>query len=154
MKKNLLCPNCKKRVEKYINPFPTADIIIECTTPLHEKGIVLIKRKNYPRLWAIPGGFVDYGESLEKCAVREALEETGLKIKITEQFYTYSDPRRDKRMHTITTVFIAKAHGYPKADDDADFAKIFTGKTIPHIMAFDHKKIINEYFEYKRYCQK
>ncbi|MBI5206694.1 MAG: NUDIX hydrolase [Candidatus Firestonebacteria bacterium] len=135
---------------KYDNPLPTADIIIECTTPSGEKGIILIKRKNYPKQWAIPGGFVEYGESLENCAIREAKEEVGLDIKLVQQFYIYSDPKRDKRHHTITTVFIALANGYPQASDDAVLCKIFTEKTVPLNMAFDHYKIIKQYFKYKK----
>ena len=104
----------------YQNPIPTVDIIIET-----EKGIVLIKRKNPPYGWAIPGGFVDYGESLEEAAIREAKEETGLDVKLIKQFHTYSDPNRDPRQHTITTVYIAKAKGTPKAGDDAADLGVF-----------------------------
>ena len=97
------------------NPIPTVDIIIE----LENKGIILIKRKNPPPGWAIPGGFVDYGESLEQTAIREAKEETSLDVELILQFHTYSDPKRDKRMHTLTTDYVAKCKGIPKADDDA-----------------------------------
>ena len=90
----------------YKNPIPTVDIIIEL-----ESGIVFIKRANPPFGWALPGGYVDYGESLEEAACREALEETGLKIELLGQFHTYSDPLRDTRQHNISTVFIAKAEG-------------------------------------------
>jgi ADP-ribose pyrophosphatase YjhB (NUDIX family) len=96
------------------NPIPTVDIIIE-----YKGGIILIKRKNPPEGWALPGGFVDYGESLETAAFREAKEETGLNIKLIRQFHTYSDPKRDSRHHTITTVYIAKAKGIAIAGDDA-----------------------------------
>src|SRR5262247_4314013 len=87
------------------SPLPTVDIIIE----LGVGGVVLIERKNFPRGWALPGGFVDYGESLEAAALREAEEETSLKVKLIEQFYAYSDPSRDSRHHTISTVYIATA---------------------------------------------
>ena len=90
----------------YKNPIPTVDIIIEL-----ESGIVFIKRADPPFGWALPGGYVDYGESLEEAACREALEETGLKIELLGQFHTYSDPLRDARQHNISTVFIAKAKG-------------------------------------------
>ena len=100
------------------NPFPTVDIIIE-----NMAGIVLIERANPPFGWAIPGGFVDYGESLEDAARREALEETGLSIELLCQFHTYSDPSRDTRQHNISTVFIAKADGIPKAGSDAKQAQ-------------------------------
>ena len=130
------------------NPFPTVDIIIEIKTP-DKKGIVLIKRKNPPFGWAIPGGFVDYGESLEEAAVREAEEETALQIKLIRQFHTYSDPARDPRHHTISTVFIASASGKPEGRDDAAEAAVFSGNEIPEDMAFDHKKIIEDYFNNK-----
>jgi len=127
------------------NPFVTVDIIIEI-----REGIVLVERKNPPYGWALPGGFIDYGESLEESAVREAKEETSLAIKLEEQFHTYSDPDRDPRHHTITTVFIAKATGIPMAADDAQKAKIFTEDNLPDPIVFDHKKIISDYFRYKK----
>ena len=123
------------------NPFPTVDIIIE-----HIKGIILIKRKNPPEGWALPGGFVDYGESLEAAAVREAKEETGLEVELVRQFHTYSDPKRDPRHHTITTVFIAKANGKAVAGDDAQEIGIFRKDNLPEQIVFDHRDIINEYF--------
>jgi len=127
------------------NPFPTVDIIIETETP-RKKGIVLIKRKNPPYGWAIPGGFVDYGESLENAAIREAEEETTLKVNLIRQFHTYSDPGRDPRSHTISTVFIASASGEPVGRDDAAEAAVFSKNEIPDKMAFDHKIIIEDYF--------
>ena len=131
---------------KYRNPLPTVDIIIE----LKDRGIVLIKRKNPPKGWALPGGFVDYGESLEVAAVREAREETSLNIELTEQFHTYSDPSRDPRHHTITTVYIASATGTPKAADDARGVGVFQETDLPEPFAFDHGKILRDYFRYKR----
>lgn len=131
--------------KKYRNPFPTADIIIEI-----DEGIVLIERKNPPHGWAIPGGFVDYGESLEDCAVREAKEETSLDVTLTEQFHTYSEPARDPRHHTVTTVFIATASGTPCARDDAKNIGIFTEDSLPSELAFDHREILGDYFRYKK----
>jgi ADP-ribose pyrophosphatase YjhB (NUDIX family) len=119
------------------------DIIIE----IESKGIVLIKRKNPPYGWAMPGGFVDYGESLEEAAIREAKEETGLEVELGKQFHTYSDPNRDPRHHSISTVFIAKGRGTPKAADDAIEIGIFTRSTLPVEIAFDHRPILNDYFE-------
>lgn len=127
------------------NPLPTVDIIIEIGG-----GIVLIERKNPPHGWAIPGGFVDYGESLEAAGVREAEEETSLKVQLIEQFYTYSDPRRDPRHHTISTVYIATAQGEPKAADDAKAADIFFVGQLPKPLVFDHHQILGDYFTYKR----
>ena len=125
----------------YKNPIPTVDIIIE-----YENGIVLVKRKNYPFGWAIPGGFVEYGESCEQTAIREAKEETGLDIEDLQQFKTYSKPDRDPRFHTITTCFVAKGKGILKGGDDAEKAKVFNKKNLPDNIAFDHRDIIEEYF--------
>lgn len=127
------------------NPFLTVDIIIEC-----HGGIVLIERKNPPHGWALPGGFVDYGESLESAAVREAFEETSLKVQLVEQMHTYSDPDRDPRHHTVSTVFIATAQDSPRAADDAANAGIFTEANLPAPLVFDHPHIINDYFAYKK----
>ena len=142
MKDQLLCPYCGRAVEKYLNPFPTVDIIIEV-----ENGIVLIKRKNPPYGWALPGGFVDYGESLEAAAIREAREETSLQVELISQFGAYSDPDRDPRKHTITVVFIAKAAGEPRAADDAAGAGVFSLHSLPNDLAFDHGRILKDYFE-------
>ena len=132
-------------VKTYRNPLPTVDIIIE-----QGRGVVLILRRNEPRLWAIPGGFCDYGESLEQAAIREAREETGLKVELIEQFYTYSDPRRDPRRHTITTVYIARAVGGTlQAGDDAQEVGMFTDHDLSTTLAFDHDQILKDYFLYK-----
>ena len=131
------------------NPFLTVDIIIE----IH-KGIVLIERENPPHGWAIPGGFVDYGESLENAAIREAKEETSLDVILIEQFHSYSDPLRDPRFHTASTVFIAKGEGVLKADDDAKNADIFTKETLPANIVFDHNKILDHYFKYRQGIKK
>jgi ADP-ribose pyrophosphatase YjhB (NUDIX family) len=137
------CPKCGYHLKIYKNPLPTVDIIIETMG-----GIVLIERKNNPFGWALPGGFVDYGESLEKAAVREAFEETGLQVKLIRQLKTYSEPKRDPRHHSISTVFIATADGQPIAGDDAETAATFTEKNLPPL-AFDHAKILADYFRSK-----
>jgi len=128
-------------MSEYRNPFPTVDIIIEVNG-----GIVLIERKNPPHGWAIPGGFVDYGETVEAAAVREAKEETGLDVHLKELFGVYSDPSRDPRHHTISTVFVASATGLPVADDDAAAAGVFTQDTLPDDIVFDHREILADYF--------
>jgi len=135
--------------EKFRNPFPTVDIIIEI-----DDGIVLIERKNPPPGWALPGGFVDYGESVERAAVREAKEETCLDVRLIDQFYTYSDPRRDPRHHTLAVVFIARAHGTPRGADDARTAKIFFESSLPTPLAFDHATILRDYFHFKKTGQR
>lgn len=133
------------------NPLPTVDIIIEIDRPDGKKGIVLIERKNPPYGWALPGGFVDYGESLEQAAIREAKEETSLDVELIRQLHTYSEPDRDPRVHTISTVFLARASGQPKAEDDARNIGIFTPEEINFPLAFDHGKIIEDYFQWKEY---
>jgi|YNPBryantNP2012_1023418.scaffolds.fasta_scaffold00551_10 8-oxo-dGTP diphosphatase len=132
----------------YRNPALTVDMIIE--TP---HGIVLIERKNPPYGLALPGGFVDYGETVEKAAMREALEETGLHIVLTGILGVYSDPSRDKRQHTVSVVFIATALGSPQAGDDAKVIKMYSIedllRQIP-VMAFDHGVILKHYLQWKQ----
>jgi len=142
----LQCPHCGKVVSKFRNPYPTVDIIIRLMSRPEPDNVVLIKRLNPPYGWALPGGFVDYGESVEQTAVREAKEETGLDIKITSLMGVFSAPGRDPRFHTITTVFSAIADGEPKAGDDAGEARIFIKETLPEDIAFDHRDVLNEYF--------
>jgi len=134
------CPNCKEPMQPR-NPLLTVDIIIEVGN-----GIVLVERKNPPHGWALPGGFVDYGETLEQAARREALEETGLRVDLRTQFHTYSDPARDPRHHTVSTVFVATAEGTPRGGDDASQARIFTAQNLPTLV-FDHKEILDDYFQ-------
>ncbi len=133
-------------MNKFKNPFPTVDIIIEMDLSGGQPGIVLIKRKNPPYGWALPGGFVDYNESLEQAAKREAKEETSLDIQLVNQMFTYSDPERDPRFHTISTVYIARAKGTPEARDDAAEIGIFSRKDINFPLVFDHSKILEDYF--------
>ncbi len=147
---DVLCPKCGTPVIQYLNPVPTVDIIIEIKGGGGEKGIVLVRRKNEPPGWAIPGGFVDYGETLEQAAAREAKEETGLEIEGLRQFHSYSDPRRDPRRHTISTVFIARGLGSLKAGDDAAGVGIFTEGLLPDFLAFDHAAILKDYFREKK----
>ncbi len=134
------CPHCNTAIDLYKNPVPTVDIIIEVADR-----IVLIKRKNPPLGWALPGGFVDYGESFETAARREAFEETGLQITDLRQFHTYSAPDRDSRLHTVTTVYIASADKAPQAGDDAARAELFARENLPDL-AFDHAKILEDYY--------
>ena len=135
------CPFCNQQTATPRNPVPTVDIIIEV-----QGGIVLIERKNEPRGWALPGGFVDYGESFEQAAIREAKEETGLDIQLLEQQHTYSNPGRDPRMHTATTVFNARATGTSVAGDDAGRVKVFSTDRIPPLV-FDHNAIVDDYLK-------
>lgn len=137
----------------YRNPAPTVDIIIELIDR-PGRPIVLIERQNEPYGWAIPGGFVDYGESLETAAVREAEEEVSLKVKLIEQFHVYSDPERDARQHTIAIAFIATATGEPIAADDAQNIGIFQQWNLPTNLCFDHDRILQDYWRYRNYYLK
>jgi len=132
-------------------PIIAADIIIEL---LDEPGrpIVLIERKNPPHGWAIPGGFVDVGETLEHAAVREAEEETGLKVKLKALLGNYSDPSRDPRGHTVTAVYVAEAHGQPKAGDDAKHVEVFDPLR-PPALAFDHALVLADYRRFRELGQ-
>jgi ADP-ribose pyrophosphatase YjhB (NUDIX family) len=146
MKDLIECPHCGGAIERYKNPLPTVDIIIETGA-----GIVLIKRKNQPYGWALPGGFVDYGETLEAAAVREAKEETSLDVELISQFRAYSDPSRDPRHHTISIVFIARAaSGKPVAADDAVDTGVFNRGNLPSDLAFDHGRILQDYFSQEK----
>lgn len=126
----------------YKQPKLTVDIIIKCG-----EGIILIERKNPPYGWAIPGGFVDYGETVERVALREAKEETSLEVKNLKQFRVYSDPSRDPRGHTVSVVFTGEADGIPEAASDAKKVGIFTETTLPENITFDHRRILQDYFK-------
>jgi 8-oxo-dGTP diphosphatase len=126
------------------NPAPTVDAVIL----LPGDRIVLVRRQNPPHGWALPGGFVDEGERLDEAAAREAEEETGLAVSLVEQFHAYSDPRRDPRRHTLSTVFIARADGVPAAGDDAAEARAFAWDALPAPIVFDHAEILADVRRY------
>ena len=128
----------------YRNPKPTVDVVIR----LAGDRIVLIRRRNPPLGWALPGGFVDEGEPLDRAAVREAKEETGLDVRLEEQFFTYSDPSRDPRQHTISTVFLGRADGEPEGSDDAAEARAFRREELPQDLVFDHGVILADVLRY------
>jgi 8-oxo-dGTP diphosphatase len=130
----------------YENPTPTVDCIVE----LPGDRIVLVQRRNPPLGWALPGGFVDRGEALHLACVREVREETGLEVTLREQFFTYSDPRRDPRQHTLSTVYIGTAEGEPQGSDDAAEARAFALDEVPHTLCFDHSEIVADYLRYRR----
>ncbi|MGB3310864.1 MAG: NUDIX hydrolase [Nodosilinea sp.] len=137
----------------YRNPAPTVDIIIELLHHPH-RPIVLIERHNQPLGWALPGGFVDYGESVETAARREAIEETGLTVELIEQLAVYSAPDRDPRKHTLSVVFLATAPADPVAGDDAKTAAIINPWEMPDNLCFDHDRILRDYWRYRFYGQR
>lgn len=136
------CPRCGTMLGLK-GPGLAADIIIELTGG--PRRIVLVRRKNPPLGWALPGGGVDYGETAEAAAIREAFEETGLWVSLVRQFHTYSDACRDPRGHTVSVVFIATASGEPRGGDDASDACAFSLDSLPEDIAFDHREIIGDY---------
>lgn len=168
MEHRVPCPHCGGSVVMYRNPAPTVDILI------HEpgRGIVLIRRRNEPPGWALPGGFIDYGESAEAAAVREAREETGLDVELTGLVGVYSEPGRDPRHHTLSVVYAARVCGgagagpatgdaaplaegpsaAPVAGDDAEDARFFMPDDLPQPMAFDHAKIIADWLHARGCC--
>jgi 8-oxo-dGTP diphosphatase len=135
---------------EFCNPVPTVDIIIEMVDEPN-RPIILIERKNPPHGWALPGGFVDYGETVEAAAKREAKEEVSLEVELIEQFHVYSDPNRDARKHTLSIVFLAIATGTPHADDDAKKVGFFELRELPKILCFDHQLILQDYLRYRYY---
>jgi 8-oxo-dGTP diphosphatase len=130
---------------KYRNPFPTVDVVIEL-----DGGVVLVRRKNPPPGWALPGGFVDYGEALPVAARREAKEETGLDVELTDLLHVYSQPGRDPRHHTVSTVYVGRAQGTPVGTDDAAEARVFPLDALPSPIAFDHAQVLDDYCRFRR----
>ncbi|MBR9691775.1 NUDIX hydrolase [Candidatus Woesearchaeota archaeon] len=143
----------QEEVQTYRNPIPTTDIIIE-----YQKGVVLIERKNPPYGLAIPGGFAEWGISLEDNARKEAKEETNLEVILEnpDTPFVFSDPDRDSRDHMISVTYIAKGYGELKAGDDAKDAKVYTINEIIRLvennqLAFDHADILRKYLKFRGY---
>lgn len=129
---------------EYRNPTPTVDVVIEIG-----EEVVLIRRHNPPEGWALPGGFVDYGEKLPVAALREAKEETGLDVTLTALLGVYSDPARDPRSHTVSTVYVGRASGVPVGADDAAEARTFEVTALPELV-FDHRQILDDYCRFRK----
>ena len=132
---------------RYRNPTPTVDALIELDGQPGE--LVFIERRNQPQGFALPGGFVDEGEYLADAVVREAKEETGLDVEVVELFHCYSDPSRDARQHTVSTVFICRARGLPQGGDDAARALVCRPAELPAALVFDHAVIVADYQHYR-----
>lgn len=127
-------------------PALTVDAIIE----MPDGGIVLVERKYVPEGWAIPGGFVDRGESLLEAVKREALEETRLEIEVLELLHVYSRPWRDPRGDTVSAVYCCRAGGTPVGGDDAAKAVVFHEGSLPGKIAFDHRDVLADYFNWRK----
>lgn len=140
----ITCPGCGNAVQTYRNPALTVDVIID-----YGGAVVLVHRKNPPAGWALPGGFVDYGETVEHAAIREAREETNLELVDLRQFAVYSDPRRDERMHIVSVVFTARGLGDLRAGDDAASVRAFSLDDLP-ALAFDHERILGDYRAFRQ----
>ena len=123
-------------------PRLTVDVVVRRRGQADQ--VLLVRRRHPPHGWALPGGFVEYGESVEQAAVREALEETGLRVSLTRQFHVYSDPSRDPRGHTVSVVFLGEADGEPAGGDDAAEARWVDLARLPSDLAFDHGRILSD----------
>jgi 8-oxo-dGTP diphosphatase len=123
-------------------PKLTVDVIVDMGAGL----VAMVRRKNDPQGWALPGGFVDVGESVESAALREVQEEIGLDVELVKQFHVYSDPKRDARGHTVSVTFIARGWGNPRAGSDAASVELFHEMNLPQDICFDHRQILKDYF--------
>jgi 8-oxo-dGTP diphosphatase len=138
-------------LQKFEDKIKTPKLTVDCIVEYQSK-IVLIKRKNPPQGWALPGGFVEVEETVEDAVTRELMEETGMKLNELKQFHVYSDPKRDPRFHTVSVIFTAASDSAPKAGDDAKEAKTFTRDEIKDMISnkmicFDHDRILLDYFK-------
>lgn len=131
--------------KEYRNPSLACDLIVEI-----DGKIVLIERKNPPHGWALPGGFIDYGESAEAAAIREAKEEISLDVTLEALLSVYSDPQRDPRQHVASVVFLAKATGHPRAADDAKTVLLVSPEELPSPLCFDHAQILQDYRHFRK----
>ncbi|MDJ0956217.1 MAG: NUDIX hydrolase [Arenicellales bacterium] len=132
---------------KPVTPLLATDVIIHLEGE-SRRSIVLIERKNPPVGWAIPGGFVDIGETVEHAAVREAKEETSLDVTLQDLLGLYSEPTRDPRCHVVSAIYVGTGRGKPAAADDASRVDVFSIDRLPQPMAFDHAQVVKDYIDY------
>ncbi|MBD5552740.1 MAG: NUDIX hydrolase [Desulfovibrio sp.] len=146
MKKTLTCPHCGKPYKAWRNPSPTVDVIIHDP----DRGVVIIKRRNEPHGYALPGGFIDEGEQAEAAAVREMKEETGLDVELTGLLGVYSRPDRDPREHTMSAVYLGRPRNADelRAGDDAGEAAFYQLDALPAPIVFDHVHILADFREF------
>lgn len=146
MKKNLVCPHCGKSYKAWRNPSPTVDVVIYDPS----RGVVIIRRRNEPHGYALPGGFIEEGEQAETAAVREMKEETGLDVELVGLLGVYSGPHRDPREHTISTVFAGRAKNPAalQAGDDATGAAFYPLDRPPQPLVFDHARVLDDFRQY------
>jgi 8-oxo-dGTP diphosphatase len=133
---------------KHVRP-KTPEVTVDAIIESQQGGIVLVERRFPPLGWALPGGFVDPGESLFQAVRREALEETGLEVEVLDLFHVYSRPWRDPRGDTVSAVYHCRADGTPVGGDDAASAVFFMPDDLPILMAFDHREIIGDFIRWK-----
>ncbi len=132
-------------------PFLSVDGIVEIRQESGGTRIVLIERKNPPFGWALPGGFVDRGETVETALKREMSEEISLEVEVCRLLGIYSDPSRDSRFHTVTAVFVCRAEGRPVAADDAKNVRtVPVDEALRMPLAFDHHRILEDYYKGKQ----
>jgi 8-oxo-dGTP diphosphatase len=137
----IVCPKCGEALAPPPYPPPTVDAILEIAP-----GKVLLVWRRYPPIgWALPGGFVETGESVEEACAREIFEETGLVITDHRQMHVYSDPMRDPRGQTISTVFVSRPTGSPRAGDDAAEVATYPLDSLPDPICFDHARILEDF---------
>jgi 8-oxo-dGTP diphosphatase len=138
--RHLDCPRCGAEI-----PLPFPLVTVDCIVTDETGRVLLVRRRYPPPGWALPGGFVEMGETLETAVARELREETGLVLGAARQFHAYSDPARDARHPIVTVVFHGRAAGTPRAGDDAADARFFPLDALPEEMAFDHRAILREF---------
>ena len=147
-------PGAARRTGRMGQPIETPKLTVDVIIEMEGGGIVLIERGHPPMGVALPGGFVDVGESVEAAARREVMEETNLTVELLELLYVYSHPNRDPRGHTVSCVFVGRGSGNPRSGDDARRAFVASPGDLPAVFAFDHGRIVADYLEFRKTGQR